>query len=61
VTEGRAVWATRDRAEAAEVRVRALEERVKEARAILRLHNQTRTGLTIKCLAGCLACEWLRR
>jgi hypothetical protein len=56
-----ATWATRDRAEAAEARVKELEARLREARAILRFHNLTATGMTIKCLAGCVACEWLSR
>ena len=56
-----ATWATRERAEAAEARVRALEERLSEAVAILRLHNRTRTGMTIKCLDGCVACAFVNR
>lgn len=53
-------WATRDRAEAAEARVAALEARLRDAAVILRLHNKTATGLTIRCLDRCLACEFLR-
>jgi len=59
MTEGRAVWVTRDRAEAAEARVKELEARVNEALSILRFHNQTATGLRIKCLDGCVACAYV--
>jgi hypothetical protein len=55
-----ATWATRERAEAAEERVRVLEDRLRSAMAILRLHNQTASGLTIKCLDGCVACAFLK-